>query len=90
MAVNYVRKFQKKVCNNGAYKHILDYAGQTVLHGPKYFLNSGIIEGGKEIKRRTGEQKGIKLKVSFFDRLANYLPLEGPPLPFFLQYCIID
>ena len=68
MAVNYLRKFQKKVCNNGAYKHLLDFAGQTVLHGPKYFLNSGVIEGGKEIKRRTGEEKEIIIKMSRFDR----------------------
>ena len=68
MVVNYLRKFKKKVCNNAAYKHLLAYAGQTVLHGPKYFLNSGVIEGGKEIKRRTGEEKEIVIKISKFDR----------------------
>ena len=68
MAVNYLRKLRKKVCNHWAYKHLLAYAGQTVVHGPKYFLNSGVIEGGKEIKRRTGEEKGIIIKISKFDR----------------------
>ena len=68
MAVNYLRKFRKKVCNHRAYKHLLAFAGQTVLHGPKYFLNSGKIEGGKEIKRRTGEEKEIIIKMSRFDR----------------------
>ena len=68
MTVNYLKKLQKKVCNHQAYKHLLAFAGQTVLHGPKYFLNNGVIEGGKEIKRRTGKEKEIHLKMSIFDR----------------------
>ena len=63
MAVNYLQKFRKK-----AYNHLLAFAGQTTLHGPKYFLNRGEIEGGKEIKRRTGVENKIHIKVSRLDR----------------------
>ena len=63
MAVNYLQKFRKKV-----YDHLLAFAGQTALHGPNYFLNKGVIEGGKEINRRTGKEKKTYIKVSKFDR----------------------
>ena len=46
MVYNYLRNVLKKV-----YNHLLDFAQQTVLHGPKYFLNLGTIEGGKDVKK---------------------------------------
>ena len=48
-------------------EHFLDYAGQTVLHGLKYFANRGYIMGGEEAK--TG--KVVELKMSRFDRLVS-------------------
>ena len=60
MALDYLRNVRKKV-----YNHLLAFAGQTVLHGPKYFLNRGAIDGGKEIKRKN---KTVNIKMSNFDR----------------------
>ena len=57
-----LRRFQIAVT-----EHFLDYAGQTVLHGLKYFANRGYIMGGEEAK--TG--KVVELKMSRFDRLVS-------------------
>ena len=59
MAVNYLRSCRKK-----AYDHLLAFAEQTVLHGPKYFLNRGAIKTG--VNNKTGRDR--KLKISRFDR----------------------
>ena len=61
MAVNLSKRAQKGLTN-----HVLDFAEQTVLHGPKYFLNRGTIKGGKD---KTG--KDILIKMSIFDRLVG-------------------
>ena len=45
------------------YEHLLNFAGQTALHGPKYLLNRGYIKGAKD---KSGEP--IKLNMSRFDR----------------------
>ena len=47
MAVNSLRNAPRKF-----YNYLVEFGEQTVLHGPKYFLNHGSIEGGKEVKRR--------------------------------------
>ena len=47
------------------YEHLLKFAAQTALHGPKYLLNRGYILGGKD-KKGVGDP--IKLKISRFDR----------------------
>ena len=47
------------------YNNTLGYAAQTVIHGPKYFMNRGTIDGGKDIKRNN---ENIKIKMSRFDR----------------------
>ena len=59
MAVNLLKRVGKAVTNHG-----LEFAKQTVLHGPKYFANRGTIKGGTNIK--TGEV--ISIKMSRFDR----------------------
>ena len=51
--------FQKKVID-----HLLAFAAQTVLHGPKYFLNRGTIEGAVNPTTK----KNRKIKMSIFDR----------------------
>ena len=61
MAVNLLKRVRKAVSN-----HVLDFAEQTVLHGPKYFANRGTIKGGTDVK--TG--KDILIKMSRFDRLV--------------------
>ena len=58
---NWLRRFQKAVTD-----HVLDFADQTVLHGPKYFINRGTITGGEDAK--TGE--AVSLKMSRFDRFV--------------------
>ena len=58
---NWLRRFQKAVTD-----HFLDFADQTVLHGPKYFANRGTITGGEDAK--TG--KAVSIKMSRFDRLV--------------------
>ena len=63
MAVDFLRSTSKKV-----FKHVVAFAQQTVLHGPKYFMNHGKIEGGKGIK---SENKNIVIKMSVFDRLVG-------------------
>ena len=45
------------------YEHLLNFAAQTALHGPKYLLNKGYIKGTKD---KNGEP--IKLNMSRFDR----------------------
>ena len=50
------------------YNYLCEFAGQTVLHGPRYFANHGFIEGGKEVRRRLQIVKQIKIKMSIFDR----------------------
>ena len=59
MAVNPLIRFGKAVTN-----HVLEFAKQTVIGGPKYFANRGTIKGGTDIK--TG--KVILIKMSRFDR----------------------
>ena len=58
---NWLRRFQKAVTD-----HFVDFADQTVLHGPKYFVNRGTITGGEDAK--TGE--AVSLKMSRFDRFV--------------------
>ena len=59
MADNPLKRVGKAVTNHG-----LEFAKQTVLHGPKYFANRGTIKGGIDVK--TG--KVIPIKMSRFDR----------------------
>ena len=47
------------------YDNTIGYAAQTVIHGPKYIINRGTIEGGKNIKTKNEK---IKIKMSRFDR----------------------
>ena len=47
------------------YDNTLGYAAQTVIHGPKYFMNHGMIEGGKDIKTKNEK---ININMSRFDR----------------------
>ena len=56
MAVNISKKI---------YDHVLAFAAQMVIHGPKYFMNRGTIEGGKDIKTKNDK---IKIEMSRFDR----------------------
>ena len=56
MAVNFLRII---------YDNTIGYAAETVIHGPKYFMNRGTIEGGKNIKT---QNEKIKIKMSRFDR----------------------
>ena len=62
MALDLLRRARKKVAD-----HFVDFAQQTVLGGPKYFINHGTIKGGKDVK--TG--KDILIKMSRFDRLVG-------------------
>ena len=64
MAVNFLRKIGAKVSN-----HVLAFARQTVIGGPKYFLNPGTIKGGVDIN--TGKTR--KIKISRFDRLVDFV-----------------
>ena len=59
MAVNSLKRVGYSVTN-----HVLEFAKQTALGGPKYFANRGAIEGGTDVK--TG--KVILIKMSRFDR----------------------
>ncbi len=54
------RSFRKK-----AIDHLLAFAAQTVLHGPKYFLNRGTIEGAVN---PTDDNKKRGINISRFDR----------------------
>ena len=47
-----------------AIDHLLAFAKQTVLHGPKYFLNRGTIEGAFN----PIANKNRRIKISRFDR----------------------
>ena len=70
MAVNLLKRAQKGLTN-----HVLEFAKQTALHGPKYFANRGTIEGGYENRiYGTDDKTGkiIVLKMSRFDRLVAY------------------
>ena len=62
VVVDFLRRLRlpKKVTD-----HLRDFAEETVLHGPKYFINRGTIKGGKDIKN---PNKNIKIKISVFDR----------------------
>ena len=62
MALNLLRRVRKKVAD-----HFVDFAQQTALGGPKYFINRGTIKGGEDVK--TG--KDILIKMSRFDRLVG-------------------
>ena len=62
MVIDFLREVRKKVAG-----HVLNFADQTVLHGPKYFINRGTIKGGEDAK--TG--KDILIKMSIFDRYVG-------------------
>ena len=51
--------FRKKVID-----HLVAFAAQTVLGGPKYFLNHGTIEGAYN----PTTNKNRRIKISRFDR----------------------
>ena len=63
MAVNFLRNAPQNF-----YNYLCDFSGQTVLHGPIYFLNHGSIQGGKEIKRNLEIRKHVTISMSTFDR----------------------
>ena len=63
MAVNLLKKAVKKA-RIGVTNHVLEFAKQTALGGPKYFANRGTIEGGTDVKT----SKVILIKMSRFDR----------------------
>ena len=63
MAVNLLKKAVKKA-GIGVTNHVLEFAKQTVLHGPKYFANRGKMEGATDVK--SGEV--LLIKMSRFDR----------------------
>ena len=61
MANNLLKRIREKFVN-----HVLDFAKQTALGGPKYFINRGIIKGHTNIK----DGKELTFKMSGFDRLV--------------------
>ena len=63
MAVNFLRKAPQDF-----YNYLCEFAGQTVLHGPIFFVNHGFIKGGKEVRRKLEIVKHVKIKMSRFDR----------------------
>ena len=68
MAVNNQYNIPQKV-----YNYMVEFGQMTALHGPKYFLNHGSIEGGKEVKRRLkiilkAKDKNFIIDMSIFDR----------------------
>ena len=63
MVVNFLRKAPQDF-----YDYLCEFAGQTVLHGPIFFVNHGFIKGGKEVKRRLQIVKTVEIKMSSFDR----------------------
>ena len=63
MAVNLLKKAVKKA-GIGVTNHVLEFAKQTALNGPKYFANRGKIEGATDVK--TGEV--LLIQMSRFDR----------------------
>ena len=62
MVLGLLRRVRKKVAD-----HFVDFAQQTALHGPSYFVNRGTIQGGQDAK--TG--KTVSIKMSRFDRLVS-------------------
>ena len=62
MALDLIRRVRKKVAD-----HFVDFAQQTALHGPSYFVNRGTIKGGHDAK--TGKE--VSIKMSIFDRLVS-------------------
>ena len=66
MAVNLLKKAVKKA-GIGVTNHVLEFAKQTALGGPKYFANRGTLTGGEDAK--TG--KAVSIKMSIFDRLVS-------------------
>ena len=63
MVVNLLKKAVKKA-GIGVTNHVLEFAKQTALGGPKYFANRGKMKGATHVK--TG---GVLLiKMSRFDR----------------------
>ena len=62
MAGDFLRRIGTKV-----FDHVLDFAEQTALGGPKYFINRGAIKGATD--KKTG--KRILLKMTMFDRLVE-------------------
>ena len=63
MVANFLRSAPQKFYD--FYDYLCEFAGQGVLHGPKYFANHGYIEGGKEGRKRF---QNVKIKMSIFDR----------------------
>ena len=63
MAVNLLKKAVKKA-GIGVTNHVLEFAKQTALGGPKYFANRGKMKGTTNVK--TG--KVMLIKMSRFDR----------------------
>ena len=66
MADNLLKRIREKFVN-----HVLDFAKQTALGGPKYFINRGKIEGHTNIK----DGKELTFKMSRFDRLVFWSKL---------------
>ena len=62
MAGDFLRRIGTKF-----FDHVLDFAEQTALGGPKYFINRGAIKGATDTK--TG--KSMLLKMTMFDRLVG-------------------
>ena len=62
MAVNLLKRVGNAVIN-----HVLEFAKQTALGGPKYFANRGKIDGATDVK--TG--KVILIKMTRFDRSVS-------------------
>ena len=62
MAGDFLRRIGTKF-----FDHVLDFAEQTALGGPKYFINRGAIKGAKDTKT----DKSILLKMTMFDRLVG-------------------
>ena len=62
MVVDFLKRIPNKF-----YNHVLDFAKQTALGGPKYFINRGAIKGATD--KKTG--KRILLKMTMFDRLVG-------------------
>ena len=62
MAVNFLRNAPGKF-----YNYLCEFGGQTVVHGPKYFLNRGSMDGPKEVRRKL-QAKDVTITISRFDR----------------------
>ena len=75
MAIDLLKRVRKKVAN-----HVVDFAQQTVLHGPSYFINHGAIKGHRSICT----VKDRNIKMSRFDRLVDYS--HPSPNTFFVSH----